>query len=234
MFYGGVLGLGLAAKRFYAGAGADELRFVLEPTAALVEGLTGERFEREAGVGWVSRELAFAIAPACAGINYLVIAFWLLVLGFAARVRTSLGRAAFALGAAALAFGATLLVNALRIALSIELAAWPHPAWLSPAASHRALGVAVYLGSLWALGFGGERALALRRATWQRALLPLAPYLGVTLLLPALNGAAVRAGFAEHARAVLGVSLALTAAALASAAVFRRVARNRAPPIARK
>jgi hypothetical protein len=36
-----------ALKRFYARASADELRFVLAPTAALVEGLTGARFEHE-------------------------------------------------------------------------------------------------------------------------------------------------------------------------------------------
>ena len=46
------------------------------------------------------------------------------------------------------------------------------------------------------------------------ALVPLAVYVGVTLVEPALNGAASRHGFWEHAAITLAVSGAMTAIGL--------------------
>lgn len=223
--FGAAFAASLAVKAFYARASAEELRFVLGPTAALVSHLSGHCFEREAGAGYLSRDLAYLIAPACAGLNYAIAAFWTLVLGMApcvARPAPPARRTGALLGAAALAYLATLLVNATRIALALSLRGAALPAWLTAAQAHRLLGVAVYLGSLWALSLAVERCVAGRLDARRVVLVPLALYLGVALVAPLLHGADARASFWPHAREVLVASLALAAAALAASAALRR------------
>jgi len=212
-------------KAFFSGAGADALSWILAPTAALVGALSGERFEAEPGVGYLSRELALSIAPACAGLNFLVIAFCTLVFGFTRRIERPARRFGWLLAAAALAYMATLLANAVRIALAIVLREAALPDWLSASQAHRLEGVVVYLGSLWLLSFGVSRAFAGGVDVRRAALLPLLLYLGITLLVPLANGAQARPGFWTHGCAVLLASLGLTLtlyAGLAAARVLRR------------
>jgi len=212
---GVALGLAFGAKAFHASASPEALRWLLGPTTALVSALSGLRFEAEPGVGYLSRDLALVIAPACAGVNYLVIAFCALVFGFAPRIERRARRWGWLLAAAALAYVATLGVNATRIALSIALREAPLPG-LDGAEAHRLTGIAVYLGSLWLLVFAVARAFAQPIDAWRAVLLPLALYLGVTVLAPLVNGAYVRPEFWPHARVVLLASLGLAAALLAA------------------
>jgi exosortase K len=225
--FAAALGLAFGTKAFYAGADADALDWILDPTALLVSALSGQHFEAEAGIGYLSRELALVIAPACAGLNYLVIAFSMLVFCFAPLIVRPSRRFGWLLVAAALAYTATVLVNALRIALSIALREASLPAWLSASQAHRLEGIAVYLGSLWLLNLGVARGFAGRADPWRAALLPLLLYLGVTLLVPFANGAQVRPQFWEHARVVLVASLALAAVVWVGLAAVRRAGRAR-------
>jgi ACR3 family arsenite efflux pump ArsB len=163
-----------------------------------------------------------------AGLNYTIAAFATLVLGFSARFERVRSRAVWLLAAAALALAATPLVNAARIALDLTLRAQALPSWLSAADVHRLEGVAIYLASLFCLYAATERAFAPRAERWRAVAIPLAAYLAVALLVPALNGAAANAGFPRHAAAVLGAALALTALRLLAAGVGRRYPRRRA------
>lgn len=201
---GAAAALALGFKYGAGRANADELAFLLEPTAWLVERATGHDFVRERGSGPFSRELALVIAPSCAGTNYAVVAFSTLVFGFVPRLDGIGKKLAFALAATALAYGATLLVNATRITLSIH-------AGTTGDALHRAEGVVVYLGSLLALWLGVEAGLFGRVRREARGFLafPLGVYLAVTLVVPALNGAATRPAFFGHAASVLGVGVGL-------------------------
>jgi exosortase K len=219
------LGCAYAAKAWYADASAEELAFLLGPTAWLVEALTGHGFEAETGMGWLSRERAFLIAPVCAGGNYLVIAFTTLALGFAPRRDAPAAHLGWLLGAAALSYVATLLVNATRIALALALRDAPLP--VGPEEAHRVLGVVVYLGALFALVFGAARVFGRGPEVGRAAWLALGLYLAVTLAVPWLRGAHVRPEFWEHARVVLATALALGALLLTGAAAAAR-ARSRA------
>ncbi len=214
VLYGAALGLALGVKAFYASASAEALGFVLGPTTALVTLFSGQRFEFEPGAGYLSRELAYLIAPACAGLNYWIIAFATLVLGFTPRIERPAACAAWLLAAAALAYLTTLLVNAARIAIALELRAAALPVWLSASAAHRLEGIAVYLSSLWLLNACVEACFAPRGGEPRRiALVPLATYLSVTLLVPLANGAWQRDEFWQHAGVVLAASLTLGALA---------------------
>jgi exosortase K len=229
------LAFAYAAKAWYAGADADALAWILGPTAWLVEAISGHVFEVEPGMGYLSREPAFLIAPVCAGVNYFVIAFTTLALGFAPSGRAPVQQVGWLLGAAALAFAATLVVNATRIALALGLQGAPLPPGLSAEEAHRVLGVLVYLGALLVLVLGVSRLVARRPDAGRVAALACGLYLAVTIVVPWLRGAGVEPAFWDHARSVAVTTLALalllaTAAAAAARVRSQASARRRCRP----
>jgi exosortase K len=149
-----LLVLGIAAlvawglKRHYADARAEDLTWILGPTSWLAGALTGTSFVPEPGEGYVSRERLFVIAKPCAGINFMVAAFGMLVVALLHRIG-SLASAARVLGASLLAgYGAAVLVNAARIVIALWLAAHPVTSAFSAGEVHRLEGITVYFGGL--------------------------------------------------------------------------------------
>ncbi|HEX7671329.1 MAG TPA: exosortase K, partial [Polyangiaceae bacterium] len=147
-----VLAVAYALKRHYSLASASELAWVLGPTAAVAAALTGSPFLAERGVGYVSTELHTAIVPACAGVNFLIVALCTLGFGFVGSFRTVRTKALWLPATLVLAYVATVVVNGTRVALGIAVRRSEFlGAWLSPAEAHRVLGIAVYLVALWGL-----------------------------------------------------------------------------------
>jgi exosortase K len=200
-----VLAVDYAFKRFCSHASATELDFLLGPTAALVHAFTGHAFVAESGAGYFSRELYIVIAPACAGHNFVIVLFTALAVTFLGRFQSFPQKLAWLSVAAGLALTAGIVTNAARITLALffhENQALDGV--LSGAATHRALGIAVYLGALLSLHFGTARALGRRDA---KTALPLACYLAVTLVTPLLGGAYATGAFWRHAAVVFGVTV---------------------------
>ncbi|HEY6403909.1 MAG TPA: exosortase K, partial [Blastocatellia bacterium] len=69
-----------ALKFHYSTASAGQLLWILAPTTALVELLSGASFEFESYAGYISRERRFLIAGSCAGVNFMIAAFLMLSL----------------------------------------------------------------------------------------------------------------------------------------------------------
>jgi exosortase K len=162
---GVALGTAWALKVFYSTASFDQLRWILTPTVWLVRLSTGVALEMEAHRGYLSRDQLFLVAPACAGVNFLIVTFVSLCLGLASACSRAGERVALVLASAAAAYAATVLANAARIALALRL----HEAGasfgpLTPARLHCAVGVAVYFLFLLALLAGAERVMPGRRA----------------------------------------------------------------------
>ena len=194
-----------ALKYHYSVASADDLGWVLVPTATLVETFVGQPFTYEAGVGFVNRELQFAIATSCAGINFFIIAFCMLTLGLVWELE-SIRRKVLLLPIALLCvYGATLLVNSARIAIAIALRAGGTVG--ASAAIHRLEGVAVYFVALCAL-FVFARAVLRRGSRWTLAW-PVACYLCGALIVPLVNGAWREPSFWSHAVTVISATFAL-------------------------
>ena len=193
-------------KRHYADARADDLRWVLSPTARLVEVMTGATFERVPGEGHFSRERLFLIEKSCAGINFMIAAFGVLVFALLHRVGTGMSGARL-LGVSLLAsYGAAVLVNAARIAGAMWLGPRSAATSMFGAADvHRVEGIAVYFGGL-VLVYCLAQRLDRSALAFRGTALPLAVYYAVTLGLPLANGAA-RSGapFVNHALVVLVV-----------------------------
>ena len=165
MVAGVALGTAWALKAFYSRAGVDDLDWILAPTVQLVHWTTGVAFEREPHQAYLSRDQLFLVAPACAGVNFLVVAFVSLCLGWAPACSRARARVALVLGSAAAAYAATVLANATRIAVALRL----HEAGaafgpLTPSRLHCAEGVAVYFLFLLVLFALAERFVWDRRA----------------------------------------------------------------------
>jgi exosortase K len=162
------LALAGALKTFYSRASFEDLTWVLSPTRRLVEWLTGDAFEPEAGLGYLSRGRLFLIAPACAGVNFMIAAFVSVACGLM-HTRASLrGCGLLLAGSALAAYGVTVLANATRIVVALRLHA-ADVAWgpFTAERIHCGAGVAIYLCFLYALFAvaarltGANRALAL-------------------------------------------------------------------------
>ena len=136
-------------KRHYSEARADDLWWILRPTAQLVSATTGAAFAMQPGEGYFSRERLFLIEKSCAGINFMIAAFGMLVVAQCHRVRSGL-TATCVLGASLVAsYAAAVFVNTVRIVIAMWLAAHPGalPA-LSAADAHRLEGITVYFVGL--------------------------------------------------------------------------------------
>src|SRR6185295_7318925 len=71
-------------KLAYSRAAVEDLRWILAPTAGLVGALRGERLAAVAS-GWAPQDGSYVIAPACAGVNFLILALVVSVLCFSHR-----------------------------------------------------------------------------------------------------------------------------------------------------
>jgi exosortase K len=136
-------------KRHSSDARAVYLTCTLGPTARVAGMMTGTTFVPEAGEGYLSRERLFVIEKACAGVNFMIAAFGMLVFALRHRIGSPLSGAC-ALAVSLLAsYSTAVLVNAVRIGLAMWLATHPVAvAQLSAAEVHRLEGVAVYFGGL--------------------------------------------------------------------------------------
>ena len=136
-------------KRHYSDARADDLWWILAPTARLVSVVTGVTFTLQPGEGYFSREQLFLIEKSCAGINFMIAAFGMLVIALCHRCGDAVA-ALRILGVSLFAsYVAAIAVNVVRIGIALQLAG--HPARLSSLSAsgvHRLEGIVVYFGGL--------------------------------------------------------------------------------------
>ena len=227
-----LLGAG-AIKWSYSTANVNELRWILAPTAALVELITGARFAFESYTGYMSSDQTFVIAASCAGVNFLITSFLMLSLQKLWRDRlTKIPWRYFAL-LAVVAYLATLVANTVRISSSLLLRGIPLETGLSANQLHRFEGIFIYFGFLLLLFLVSERLsqhqqsreFDVRVATgsfFRQSFFPLLIYYAVTLGIPLANGA-YRQGtaFFEHAVFVLVTPLLLMLPVIAVRAYHR-------------
>ena len=145
-------------KRHYSDAGAEDLQWILAPTAWLSSVMTGTTFTWQHGEGYLSRERMFLIEKPCAGVNFLVAAFAMLTLSRMPRAASSVSMMRLISLSAAAAYAAAVIVNAARISIAIWLADYQAGhAGLSASDIHRMEGIVVYFGGLLLLHEGMRR-----------------------------------------------------------------------------
>jgi exosortase K len=136
-------------KHHYAVVGADELWWILTPIARTVGVATGTAFQSIPGEGYVSRERLFVIEKSCAGVNFMIAAFAMMVFTFYHRISSGISGAYVLVVSLVASYGAAVFVNAIRITMAIWLAAHSLAAsGLSAAEVHRLEGIGVYFAGL--------------------------------------------------------------------------------------
>jgi exosortase K len=227
------LGGGFWLKLTYSRAGADELSWVLGPSAWVAQ-LAGVALVPEPGAGFISRSAHMVVGPACAGVNFLLTC-WLALYFCAqsdlrrARLRELLGVSVLCLVAAYLI---TISINGLRIALAARLLSLDiYGALWTKARAHRLLGVGLYTAALLGACLVAQRLQSQTTQTLpaaRRLSVALCLYLGVSLGIPVLNRAFVRhpAHFAEHAALTLGGALTVALLFLTAHRLYSRSRSN--------
>ncbi len=207
-----VLVCAFTLKLYYSTASANQLRWVLAPTTAIVELVSGTPFEFESHAGYINRDSGFLIATSCAGVNFLITAFLMLSMRKLLSDRSQNIAWGFIPTAAVIAYLATLVANTARISIALRLQRISaESSWLSPNQLHRFEGIFIYFGFLLLLfvvseKMGSEKSSGLFRQSF----FPLLVYYATMLGIPLVNGA-FRQGsdFWEHSLFVLLTPLLL-------------------------
>lgn len=199
--------IAVGLKLHYSTANVNELRWILAPTAFVVETVTGAGFRFEPYFGYLSDDRTFLIAAPCAGVNFLIVCFLMLTLRKLREGR--LGRIPLYLLAA---YGWTVAANAARIIIAVNMRGDEEPGgWFDPDTSHRIEGILVYFVFLVGLYFATEKLEGLQSGktgapSYLIVAVPLLTYYFVALALPIANGAFDGAKW-EHFLSVLLVPL---------------------------
>ena len=132
-------------KYHYSIALADNLKWILAPTAALVQIFIGHPFYFEANTGYINHDLQIIIAPACAGVNFLLAVFCMSFYCGIFKLSGFKKKGIWLAGCTAGAYITTISVNAVRIRISIAMiSAGIHAGWLTPQRVHRITGILIY------------------------------------------------------------------------------------------
>jgi exosortase K len=205
-----VLVCAFTLKLYYSAASANQLRWILAPTTALVELVSGASFEFESHAGYMSGDRSFLIASSCAGVNFLITAFLMLSMRKLLGARSPEIPWGFIPTALAIAYLATLVANTARITIALQLQKMPaEVGWLSPDQLHRLEGISVYFGFLLLLFVISEKMDSEKTSGLLRqSLFPLLVYYATMLGIPLANGAWRQgADFWEHSLFVLLVPI---------------------------
>lgn len=199
------LSIAAAIKYHYSVASVNGLRWVLTPTATIVDLLSTHTFRFESYAGYLSEDRSYLIAASCSGVNFLIIAFVMLVLTGIMAGYTKWRLLPISLVAS---YIATIIANTVRITTDLatrDLS--PNAYGLSREEMHRVEGIVIYFGSLIALFLIAD--MYLRRCDFNQVLrrlpLPLAVYYIAAFLVPLTRGAWADAGFWSHSIFVLTV-----------------------------
>lgn len=198
----------LALKLYYSTATPDELRWILAPTTALVELLSGRSFTFESYTGYMSSDHRFVIAVSCAGVNFLLTAFLMLGVRRLWRDRFQTVNWSFLPLNVVVAYVTTVIANTVRICIALEIQRHEmQVSGLSANQLHRLEGIVVYFGFLLLLFVLTEK----RNAPPSRKLVlfPLMIYYATTLGIPLLRGSYLQSTFWEHSVFVLVLPLFL-------------------------
>jgi len=215
----------LALKLHYATASADQLRWILGPTTALVELFSGNSFQFESYAGYMSSNHRFLIATSCAGVNFMITAFLMLALRALLKDRSSVLRWRFIPLYAGLAYITTIIANTLRICVALWLQnVSAGVRWLSWSELHRIEGIVVYFGFLLLLFVLTEKDRPQGSTGFVRKMgFTLLVYYSMTLIMPLLNGSYHDRGFLEHSVVVLILPLIMVGALVALRLLWPRL-----------
>ena len=197
------LSIAAAIKYHYSVASVNGLRWILAPTATIVDLLSTHTFRFESYAGFLSEDRSYLIAASCSGVNFLSIAFVMLVLSGVMAGYIKWWLIPISLTAS---YIATIIANTVRI--TADLATRDLVANLygfSREEMHRVEGIVIYFGCLIVLFLIAD--MHFRHCNFSQVLrrlpLPLAIYYIAAFLVPLTRGAWADSSFWTHSIFVL-------------------------------
>ena len=143
--YAVAIGLMWSLKQHYSSAAPEELWWILDPIAAIVQVLDKMAYTWTPGLGWVRADGFIIIASACAGVNFMIMLFGLSMATFLHRFDLNSKRLTWMAVALVMAYFMSIGVNTIRIMVSILC--YQHQlslGWLTPVRLHRMVGIVIY------------------------------------------------------------------------------------------
>lgn len=226
-----VLLIAFGLKYHYSHAGSDDLMWILRPTAGLVECISDIGFDKEEKTGFVSRERGAIIAPSCAGINFLIVAFCMVTFYGLHHLKRSKLKILWLGITIATTYLVTITANALRILASIYLyERFIYGGWVTPERVHRLAGALLYFFFLYVFYLCMDKALYFMIITVKSknddelidkksnpsysqsiryGMIPVIWYCFIAIVIPVLNGAYQKnvPKFLEHCGMVISVCM---------------------------
>jgi exosortase K len=205
----------VALKQYYSTASVNQLRWILAPTTAIVELITGSQFTFESNAGYMNKEGTFLIAASCAGVNFLLTAFLMISLRRLWLQRINAWK--FIPAAALVAYLATLVANTVRISTALRIQKTPlEISWLTGNQLHRLEGIFIYFGFLlllfliseripgsdWIKGSANTPTVVRAKGLLRQSVFPLLIYYATTIGIPVVTAVyrrgSVGSDFWEH------------------------------------
>lgn len=182
----------LVFKWFVSIADAGNLDFILKPTTLWVSLLTGLDFIAMDTIGYVNHEIQAAINVSCSGANFMIITFAVTFFLFLHVIHNKTLRILWLPISIAIAYCSTIIVNGMRIALSIYMLNLEfYNNWLTYDRLHRILGIGIYITATYLLYLILNNLLSKSAPNRQNLFYPLIGYFLVTVGIPVLNKAYV-------------------------------------------
>lgn len=202
-------------KYFYSKADADNLNWILAPTVWWVRILTGIPFVYDPCEGYVSHTCRFVIAPSCSGMQFMIITIATLIFSFVHRMKSTGKKLCWTVVSTIVPYFVTILVNTVRIIISIYLPVYLEQksltgGFLTLARLHTLIGTSVYFTSLFLIY---HLAGFLTHQPFYKCLPPVFFYFALVLGVPFLNKAWQNNGeqFTEYAMLITCVCLVVFA-----------------------
>ena len=202
-------------KYFYSKASSSDLTWILTPTVWWVRSLSGIPFVYDPFEGYVSHTYQFVIAPSCSGVQFMIISIAMLIFSYVHHMDTRRKKFCWTTLSPVVSYLVTILVNTIRIILSIYLPLYLEQKSLScglltPSRLHTLIGTSVYFTSLLIIY---HLAGLITKQSFFQCLPPVFFYFGIVLGIPILNKAYQndRAQFTEYAMLITCVCLVILA-----------------------
>lgn len=187
---------------------SNALIWILAPTSRWVSVLSGIRFEYIMHKGYVNHFYQFLIAPSCSGVRFMLLTFLMLIFSFLYQIKTKWKGYLWFLFSALFAYVSTILVNGIRIIVSIYLPIRLKDlslmnGWLNPDRLHTIIGTLIYFLSLCIIYMFAAFILS----KTSMLLVPSFWYLLIVLALPFIKRIIYNewSGFGQYASLIIGV-----------------------------